>query len=119
MDLDDVFPYFFALVFVLIAASFLFKFFKHGSFKGAMFGSAIDRTVGEVIVDRGTMVTTLLRVHVLSGDAASGTTVGVEFVAKSFASYQMLPFSLTKDEARTLIGLLESALSSGSSRGTA
>jgi hypothetical protein len=119
MYLDDAFPYFFVLVVVLVAAAFLFKLAKHGSFKGAMFGSAIERTVGEVSAARGTMVTTLLRVHVLRGDVGSETTIGVEFVAKSFASYQMLPISLTNDEARTLIRLLESALSSGPSRGAA
>ena len=50
---------------------------------------------------------TALKVHVL--DAAPEKAVGLEFVAKSIASYQMMPFSMSLAEARKLIAHLQAA----------
>jgi hypothetical protein len=49
-----------------------------------------------------------VKVHVLAGNSPD-KTVGLEFVARSFASYRMMPVSLSKMEARKLIMLLETA----------
>ncbi|HKB98022.1 MAG TPA: hypothetical protein VKD23_04465 [Terriglobales bacterium] len=59
MDLG--FEVIFFAVFAGVIGFFVYRMFRHGGFKAAMFGARIERTVGEV---------------------------RVEFVAKSFASYQ-------------------------------
>jgi len=45
MNSESFFPIFFFAVFALIVGSFLYKMLKHGSFKAAMFGAPIERTV--------------------------------------------------------------------------
>ena len=44
--------------------------------------------------------------------------MGLEFVAKSFVSYQMLPLALSESEARNLIRFLENAVVEAGDRGT-
>lgn len=85
----------------------LYKIVQHGGFKGAMFGARIDRTVGEVAGGGVKLMKVRLRIHKLGGGL--DRAVGVELVAKSFASYQMMPVTLSNAEARRLIGLLEVA----------
>jgi hypothetical protein len=92
-------------VFGAVAAYFAFRFLKFGGLKAAMFGARIERTVGEAEGSGGGVMKTLVRVHVLDGGA-----VGLEFVAKSFASYQMIPLTLSESEARDLIRYLQSAV---------
>jgi len=53
-------------------------------------------------------MTTLIRVHVLDG--GPDKAVGLELVAKSFASYQMIPITLSTREARDLVRHLQSAV---------
>lgn len=50
-----------------------------------------------------------VKVHRLSG-GSSEKAIDLEFVAKSFASYQMLPVTLSAAEARKLSQLLQTAL---------
>jgi len=90
------------------AAYFAFRFIKFGGFKAAMFGARIERTVGEAEGSDGSIMKTLVRVHVLDGSPEKA--VGLEFVAKSFASYQMVPIALSESEARGLIRYLQSAV---------
>lgn len=98
----------FFVLFGATVAYFIFRFFKFGGFKAAMFGARIERTVGEAKGSDGSMMKTLVRVHVLEGSPEK--TVGLEFVAKSFASYQMVPITLSLSEARDLISYLQSAV---------
>ena len=98
----------FLSVFGAVAAYFIFRFLKFGGFKGAMFGARIQRTVGEAEGSGGSVMKTLVRVHVLDG--GPDKAVGLEFVAKSFASYQMVPVTLSDSEARELIRALQSAV---------
>jgi hypothetical protein len=115
MNIDDPVPYIIGLVLALVGGSFIWKRIKYGSFKGAMFGSVLRSTIGEVSADQGSLVQTRLRVHLLSGrDATSSPAIGIEFIARSFASYQMIPITLTQEETRALISLLEKTLSNGS-----
>ena len=91
--------------FVLVLGSFIFKIVKKGGFKTAVFGSPIERTVGEVAATSPSrMKSIVVRVHVLGGHSPD-KAVGLEFVD----SYQMMPVSLSKVESRKLIMLLESA----------
>jgi hypothetical protein len=49
-----------------------------------------------------------IKVHKLAGTDGKGT-IGVELVAKSFASYQMTPVTLSRDAALQLAALLHAA----------
>jgi hypothetical protein len=106
MDLQNTLPFIF---FALIIGFFLFRIIKKGGLRGALFGARIKRTVGEVEGKRQGPVGVTLKVHVLD-NAPAERTVGVEIVAKSFASYQMLPITLSKDDTGKLVELLKSAM---------
>jgi hypothetical protein len=108
MRIEDVFPFLFFSVFALVVGSFLLRIFKHGGFKAAMFGAPIEQTLGEVSGSGAKLMSTVLKVHALGGDRTD-KAVGLEFVAKTVASYQIIPFSMSASEARKLIVLLESA----------
>ena len=103
------FDSFFWLIFVGMAGYFLFRMYRYGGFKAAMFGASIERTVGEVVGLRHPPVSSVLKVHVLGGGEPE-KAVGLEFVAKSVASYQMLPLTLSSSEAKKLVSLLQSAI---------
>ena len=80
-------------------------------FKGQMFGGKIIRTVGSVSTKAPSMMSTELRVHVLEGASpAKRHLIGIEFIAKSALSYQMMPCTLTVDACRELSQLLQRAI---------
>jgi hypothetical protein len=103
-------------VFTAIAGYLLFRFVKFGRIKAAMFGARIERTVGEAAESGGKIMKSTVRVHVLDG--GPDKAVGLEFVAQSFASYQMLPLALSESETRNLIRFLENAVVEAGDRGT-
>ncbi|WP_158608593.1 hypothetical protein [Stagnimonas aquatica] len=109
MTFESFFPFIFFAIFFLVAGSFVVKIFKHGGFKAAMFGAPIESTVGEVAGGGGKLMNLSLKVHRLGG-GSSEKAIGLEFAARSFASYQMLPVTLSKAEAQRLSQLLQSAL---------
>ena len=111
----DTFSILFVAVFGLIAGSFAFKFLKFGGFKAAMFGASIERTIGEARASSGRIVKAVIKVHVLDG--GPDKAVGLEFVAKRLVSYQMLPVTLSENEARNLIRILETAVVEAGDRG--
>jgi hypothetical protein len=108
VTIDEVMPYFIGAVFLIVLASMVRGFFKHGGLKGMLFGASIKKTIGEVSGSDRSMMKTALRVHVL--DAGPDKAVGIELVAKSMASYQMMPISLSVSETRNLIAQLQAAL---------
>lgn len=108
MDIETIIMLLFMAPVALFIGSFLYRIFKHGGFKAAFFGASIQRTVGEVTGRARKIINVSLRVHELGGGA--DRAVGVEYVAKGFASYQMMPITLSKAEANKLIRLLESAV---------
>ena len=100
-----------------IAGYFAFRFTKFGGIKAAMFGARIKRTVGEAAGSSGKkIIKSIVRVHVLDG--GPDKAVGLEFVATSFVSYQMLPIVLSESETRNLIRFLENAVVEAGDRGT-
>ena|SRR5579863_8238455 len=105
----------FLIVFVLIAGRFLFKAMKFGGMKAAMFGAPIESTVGEVAGAGSGIMSVAVKVHRLDGGAQK--TVGLELVAKSVASYQMLPITLSAADAKKLIQLLDAATTGTPSTG--
>ena len=112
----DTYSILFVAGFALIAGAFVFKFFKFGGIKPAIFGASIERTTGEVRASTGRIVKAVVKVHVLNG--GPDRAVGLEFVAKTFASYQMFPVTLSEGEARNLIHFLETAVVEAGDRAT-
>jgi hypothetical protein len=100
-----------ALVFVVLAAIvgyFGLRIIRHGGFKAAMFGARIEHTVGEVAAEKQGPMSVELKVHALRRDD-SEKLIGIELVAKSFASYQMMPITLSVGQAQQLASLLQTA----------
>lgn len=108
MSVDNLFSVLFFIICALVAGSFIYKMIKYGGFKAAMFGAPIQRTVGEVTGGGAKIMNVGLKVHKLQGGREKA--VGVELVAKSFASYHMTPITLSTAEAEKLIVLLETAV---------
>lgn len=108
MTPDEVVRYLFGAVFVFVIGAFVYKAVKNGGLRGAMFGAPIIATVGEVSASKGALVRMVVKIHKLGADTGD-KTVGLELVTKSVASYQMMPISLSKAEARKLASFLESA----------
>ena len=106
--MDSGFEVLFFAIFAAVVGFFAYRMIRHGGAKAAMFGARIDRTVGEVGGERQGPVGVALKVHVLRREAAE-RLVGVEVVAKSFASYQMMPITLTASQAQQLASLLNEA----------
>ena len=80
-------------------------------FKGQMFGGKIIRSVGSVATKAPGLMSAELRVHILEGKSpAQRRLIGIEFVAKSALSYQMMPCTLTVDSCRELSELLQRAI---------
>jgi hypothetical protein len=103
----DILSLLFFAVVAMVVGSLIFRFVKFGGFKAAMFGAPIERTIGEVLGSSGRMTKITVRVHILGGRPERA--VGLELVARTIASYQMVPVALSEDEARDLLRLLQSA----------
>lgn len=108
MSIEQIFPFLFGAAFLAVLVHFGRGFFKHGGFKGMLFGARIRRTVGEVEGAKTLMMKAGLKVHALDGGPEKA--IGVELVARSMASYQMMPVTLSVPEARKLIAHLQAAI---------
>lgn len=84
---------------------------KNKGFRGAMFGSPVLQTLGEVQGVKQGLVSVKLKIHVLEGRGDPEKRIGLELVAKSFASWQMMPITLSRSEAKALHSLLQQAIS--------
>jgi hypothetical protein len=101
------FQYIFFAIFAAIVAYWLYQVSTKG-FKGAFFGGAIERTVGEITLARRGILSGRLRVHRVAAD--HGHKVGLEIVYRTPLSYQMIPVTLSTDEARRLGEMLKQAI---------
>ena len=97
------FQYIFFAIFAAIVAYWLYQVSTKG-LKGAFFGGAIERTVGEIPLARRGILGGTLKVHCIATER--GHNVGLEIVFRSPLSYQMIPVRLTSDEARRLSAML-------------
>ena len=98
--------YLFFAVFAAFAGYFLYQMATKG-FKGTMFGGRINKTYGEIELEKQSIMSGKLRVHRV--ESKTGSKIGIEVVHKSMLSFQMVPATLGKDEARRLIQLLTQA----------
>jgi len=103
-------PIIFILIIVFIAF-FIFLFFtKKG--KGLFFGGELVKTIGEDVGSKRGIVNATVKVHVVKTKLPKPNKyqVGIELSQKSFASYQMTPITISTNEAKELIGMLEEAI---------
>ena len=101
--------YLFFGAFGLVVFNLLYHVVKHKGFRGAMFGAAIARTVGEMDLGRRGMVRMRLKVLTLEPSGTGSPEVGIEFVTTSVASWHMMPLPLSRSEAVTLSTFLSQA----------
>ena len=100
----------FALFFAAIA--YLgYSIIRHRGFKGAMFGATVLSSVGEVAAQKRGFMSQKVKVHILGGDSPTDRSVGLELTSSAPGSWSMTPIRLSMPEARSLIGLLEKAIS--------
>lgn len=109
MNREIIVPVLFAGIFTAVAGSFIYKAFKYGGFKAALFGAPIERTVGEVAGGRPALLSSSIRVHVLGGNLTD-RAVGLELSSKSPASYHMFPVTLSVPDVSRLIELLQESI---------
>ena len=100
--------YIFFALFALVAGYFLYQIATKG-FKGAMFGGRIEKTYGEIELEKKSILSGKLKIHRVA--TANGSKVGIEVVHKSLLSFQMVPATLSNEEARRLIQMLTEATS--------
>lgn len=108
MNFEGPFVILFFAMFALVVGSFIYKSVRHGGLKGAMLGARIERTLGHVDCGGVKFGSMSLKVHALSG-GLQGKAIGIELVAKTFASYEMMPITLSASEAKKLATLLQAA----------
>jgi hypothetical protein len=91
------------------AGYFIYSVRRHGGLKGAMFGSRILRSVGEVSLPKRYMVSLKLKVHVLKEKKPGEGGVGLELASIDYWGLGSLVIPMANAEARELIQLLEHA----------
>jgi hypothetical protein len=111
-----MFDYIFFPIVGLVLAYMLYQVVRNKGFRGAMFGARVAGTVGELDLGRRGMVRTRLKVHRLESKNTNSPEVGLEFVASTIGSWQMIPVALTKSEALELSTLLAQAAAQSSTR---
>ena len=94
----------FWLVLGVMLVYFGFNILRRGGLKAAFFNARISDTMGEIEATGPKLVSQRLKVHALDRDGT--TLVGVEVISKTFASYQMMPLVLSKEQAKELASLL-------------
>lgn len=98
--------YVFFAVFATFAGYLLYQIATKG-LKGAMFGGRINKTYGEIELEKQSFLSGKLKVHRV--ESKTGSKIGIEVAHKSMLSFQMVPATLSKEEARRLIQLLTQA----------
>jgi hypothetical protein len=104
-------PYLFGAFFIFVLGTFAYRIFRYKSIRGMFFGAPVLSTVGEVECEKQGPVRLVIRVHKLGENEMHEHGVGIELVGKSFASYDMMPATLSASQAKALAGLLERAAS--------
>jgi hypothetical protein len=96
------------LLFIVVAVVALVGIARFG-LKGSLFGARIAHTIGEARGARQRVGSLVLRVHVLERGSPD-RAIGIEVVGRTPLSYQMLPISLSAEETRNLISMLQQAV---------
>jgi hypothetical protein len=102
----------FFVVFGAIVAYSLYAIFRHGGFKGAMFGAKISSSIGEVSTKTRGVGSQKLKVHLLDVEDPTKPRVGIELTSSTPLSWNTVPIKLSDASVRELISLLEQSLGS-------
>ncbi len=94
----------FSLIVIGVLAFIAFRVWKFGGFRGALYGSRVLRTIGEIDLGQRAGATTTLRVHQLE----NGNIV-VEQSSRAMLGASMQGFPLSRDNTIKLIALLKEA----------
>jgi hypothetical protein len=108
MNFNGIFSVLFFVILIFVVGVFIRKAVKYGGIKSALFNAPIKSYLGEVSDERSGSIKVVIKVHSLAGDSTQ-KAIALELVAKSFASYQMMPVTLSASEAKKLSMLLLSA----------
>ena len=93
-----------------VFAFFIYRFARSGSLAGALLGGKITQEVGEIRLSDGLVSSQTLKVHAMQSDSGE-SFVGVALVSKAALGASMMPFRLSRSQAKALIQLLERAAS--------
>jgi hypothetical protein len=97
-------------LFGVLVLFFLYRIIKFRGFRGAIFGAAIDRTLGELDLGRRGLLRTRLRVVRLDVDDPDSPPIGLEVVSTTFLGYHIHPVVLSVAHATNLQNLLARAV---------
>ena len=98
-------------VWALAALIVIYHIVKGRGLKGAMFGSPITGTVGEVDLGKNGPMHTMLKLHYLEARVPGAPTVGIQVVNRSPFGYSTSAIRLTSEQAAILRELLSQASS--------
>jgi hypothetical protein len=104
---------YFWLLPVAIFGFFAWRFMRSGSLTGAMLGGRIVNTVGEIALRSSAFTSSVLKVHVFETKSDVTPQVALTIVSKAPLAVSMVPYKLSRDQAKQLAVLLEQAASSG------
>lgn len=103
------FDFIFWAAFLLIGGSFAWRYFKAGSFTGAMLGGTVRETLGELTLASGSASSQVLKVHILTAKGSDEPFIGLAIVSKAPLGASMVPIKLSRSQATELSGLLQQA----------
>ena len=103
MPVPENFAFF---VIAAVVGYFIFRFFKYGGFRGALYGSPVAKTFGDLQLARYAGATTTLRVHLLE----DGRIV-LEQSSRAMLSASMSGIPMGPIDADQFIQLLQRARS--------
>jgi hypothetical protein len=106
--MDRFFPFVFYAIFVIVIGNFLYGRVKYGSWTGAMLKGNIEKTHGEVDLSTGRLGSQVMKVVTLRENDGE-RFIGLVVTAKSPMSASMMPFRLSRDQARNLAEFLAEA----------
>lgn len=92
-------------ILICLAIWFVFRIWRYGSIKGAMFGATIKSTSPEITGSCPSSYDTVIIVHLLERNGKR--FVGFEMVATTYASSTRMMRRLTRSEAQQLISILK------------
>ena len=98
----------FIVIFAIAAGYFLVSIVKNKGLKGAILGGKVKTTLGEIELESKGLIKTKIKIHSIEKNGKSN--ISLEIVHRSILSYQMVPVTMTKDEARQLIELMQRAM---------
>ncbi|MFC5743774.1 hypothetical protein [Dyella tabacisoli] len=103
------FDYVFWAFFAFVLAHMAWRYFRSGSFTGAMLGGKIKREIGQASASSGSFSSQTLKVYTMeSSDGES--FIGMSLVSKAPLAASMQPIKLSKSQAQDLVQLLQQAL---------